>query len=84
MTYKYASIWKAIKAAPDRTVEIVVHKNIAETTLQGVKRTKSAENVTRSAVGLVPYSKLVVKQEMLSERTGMVKITLKLLYDTRL
>jgi hypothetical protein len=82
MALKYATIWKEIKK--NTFAEIVVHESIAPTVLQGIKRTKSAENVTRSAVGLIPWSKLVVEQELLSGRTRMVKITLRLLYDTRL
>jgi hypothetical protein len=81
---KYSAIWHQIKTAPNRTAEVVVHESIAETLTQGVKRTKSADNVTRSSVGLIPYSKLVVKQELLSDRTRQVKITFTLLYDTRL
>lgn len=78
---KYQAIWNEIKLK--RCAEFTVHESIAETVLQGVKRTKSAENATRSAVGLVPYSKLVVEKEMISERTGMMKFKLSLLYDTR-
>ena len=81
---RYSAIWHQIKTDPNRTAEVVVHEDIAETVTQGVKRTKSAENVTRSAVGLIPYSKMIVKKELLSDRTRQVKITFTLLYDTRL
>ena len=81
MAYKYAEIWNRIKQ--NQSVEIVLHRDIAPTVIQGLKRTKCAENVGRSSVGLIPWSKLVVKKEVLSEKTGMIKVTFSLLYDTR-
>lgn len=84
MTYKYQEIWNAIKSSHNCEAEITIHKDILETVIQGTKRTKSAENVSRSAVGLIPWSQLVIKKELISERTGMWKVTFKLLYDTRL
>lgn len=83
MAYKYQSIWNAIKSSDKGEAEITVHKSILETTIQGVKRTKSAENATRSAVGLVPWSKLVIEKELLSAKTEMFKVRFRLLYDTR-
>lgn len=83
MAYKYALIWKAIKSSEKLEAEITVHEDILETTIQGVKRTKSAENVTRSAVGLIPWSKLVIEKEKISGR-GVWRVKFKLLYDTRL
>lgn len=80
MAYKYAEIWNTIKI--NQSAEIVLHRNIVATVIQGVKRTKCAENIGRSSVGLIPWSKLVVKQEVLSDR-GMVKVSFQLLYDTR-
>lgn len=82
MAYKYQEIWDTIKA--NKCAEIVLHRSLVATTVQGVKRTKSAENVSRPLMGQVPYSKLVIKQEVLSERTGQVKVRFELLYDTRL
>jgi hypothetical protein len=84
VSYKYAPIWKTIKASPSGEAEVTVHKDVAETVIQGLKRTKSAENVTRSKVGLIPWSKLVIEKEILSDRTGMMKIKFKLFCDTRL
>jgi len=65
-------------------VEITIHEDLMETVIQGVKRTKSAENVSRSKVGLVPWSKLVIEKELLSQHTRMMKVKFRLLYDTRL
>lgn len=84
MTYKYVTIWKTIKHSDECKAEVTVHKDSVETVIQGVKRTKAAENVTRSAVGLIPFSKLVIEKQLLSERTGMMLVKFKLLYDTRL
>lgn len=81
MAYKYQTIWNEIKH--NKKAEITISKDLAPTVIQGVKRTKSAENVGRSEVGLVRYSKLVIEQEVLSERTGMLKVTFSLLYDIR-
>lgn len=84
MAYRYAPIWNAIKSSPEGKAEITVPETEMETVIQGVKRTKSAENVSRSAVGLVPWSKLVIRKEMISATTRMFKVTFQLLYDTRL
>lgn len=82
MAYKYQALWDEIKR--NRTAEITLSRELAPTVIQGVKRTKSAENVGRSEVGLIRYSKLVIEKELLSERTGRIKVKFKLLYDTRL
>lgn len=82
MAYIYQDIWDTIKT--ELHAEITVHKDHAPTVIQGVKRTKCAENAHRSSVGLIPWSKLVIRQETLSETLGMIKVTFKLLYDTRI
>ena len=82
MAYVYQEIWETIKV--ELQAEITVSKDRAPTVIQGVKRTKCAENAHRSSVGLIPWSKLIIAQELLSQRTGMVKVTFKLLYDTRI
>lgn len=84
MSYKYQAIWNAIKSSHPAEVEITIHEDLMETVLQGVKRTKSAENVSRAAVGLIPWSKLVIEKKLLSVHTRMMKVKFKLLYDTRL
>lgn len=81
MAYKYQEIWDTIKA--NRKAEITVSESYAPTVIQGVKRTKCAENSTRSLAGLVPWSKLVIRKEELDKR-GTLKVTFELLYDTRL
>jgi len=81
MPWKYQEIWQAIKT--NMQAEITVSRDMAPTLIQGVKRTKCADNVHRSGVGLVPWSKLVIEKELLSERTQMMKITFRLLYDSR-
>lgn len=82
MAYVYQEIWDTIKA--ELRAEITVSKDYAPTVIQGVKRTKCAENAHRSSVGLIPWSKLVISQEVLSETLGKVKVTFRLLYDTRI
>jgi len=84
VAYKYITIWKQLKSSMPPEVEITIHEDLMETVIQGVKRTKSAENVSRAAVGLVPWSKLVIEKELLSVNTRMMKVRFKLLYDTRL
>lgn len=84
MAYKYQEIWDRIKKSLDGSVEITVHEDILPTVVQGVKRTKSAENVSRPLVGLVRFSKLVITKELLSKDRRLWKVKFKLLYDTRL
>lgn len=81
MAYKYQQIWHTIKV--EQKAVITVHKSVVATVVQGVKRTKCAENAHRSSVGLIPWSKLQITKELLSDRTGMMRITFALLYDTR-
>lgn len=76
----YGPIWKQIKLTT--CAEVTVHVNKVATLIQGVKRTKAAENATRSMVGLIPWSRLVITKEKLS--ASHVKVTFKLFYDTRL
>lgn len=82
--YKYQEIWNAIKNSEKGEAEITVHESILPTVIQGTKRTKSAENVSRPLVGLVRYSKLIIEKELLSKERGIWKVKFKLLYDTRL
>lgn len=77
---RYQSVWNAIKKTG--RAEFTVHKDIAPTVIQGIKVTKSAENVARRKVGFVGWSKLVIKEERISEHH--VKVTMTLLYDTNL
>lgn len=81
MAYLYQEVWNKIKV--NMQAEITVSKDRASTVIQGVKRTKSLDNAHRGSVGLIPFSKLVIRQEDLNFR-GMIKITFRLLYDTRL
>lgn len=80
--YKYQLIWDAIKL--NRYAEVTIGRDVLDTVIQGVKRTKCAENSTRSQAGLIPWSKMKITKELLSERTGMWKVRFELVYDTRL
>lgn len=82
MAYKYQEVWNTIKS--ELQAEVTVSKDYAPTLIQGVKRTKCAENAHRSSVGLIPWSKLVIQQELISETRKLVKVRFKLLYDTRI
>lgn len=82
VSYKYQEIWDTIKR--DLKAEVTVGPDLAPTLIQGVKRTKCAENSTRSMVGLIPFSRLKVKREVISKTTGMLKVTFELIYDNRL
>lgn len=76
---KYSDIWNSIKLS-DTPVHFTVSKAAAPTVIQGVKKLKSGENVTRRLVGLRGWSKLVIETEELSPT--MLKVTMKLLYQT--
>lgn len=82
MTYLYQPIWEAIKA--NRFAEVTIGRDVVDTVIQGVKRTKCAENSTRANAGLIPWSRMKITKELLSERTGMWKVKFELIYDTRL
>jgi len=82
MTYKYQEIWNTIKR--DLKADVVVGPELAPTLIQGVKRTKCAENATRSMMGQIPYSKLKIRQETLSQTTGAIKVSFELIYDNRI
>ena len=77
---QYDSVWAAIKHVGSATV--TVSKAHARTVEDGVKRVKTAENTARTRVGLVGWSKLVIKREDIS--ATMTKITFSLLYRTDL
>lgn len=84
MALKYASIWNEIKA--NSVASVTVSRDLAPTLIQGVKRTKCAENAGRSGLGagLIPWAPLVIEKELLSERTGMMRVTFRLEYSTTL
>jgi len=82
VAYKYQEVWDTIKA--ELYAEVTVSEDYASTLIQGVKRTKCAENAHRSSVGLIPWSKLVIHKELLSTTRKLVKIRFELLYDTRI
>lgn len=81
MALLYQEIWDTIKAKEEAV--ITVHKTRAATVIQGVKRTKCVENAHRASVGLIPWSKLVIEQALLSEEIGMIRVHFKLLYSTK-
>jgi hypothetical protein len=76
----YDAIWYKIKTTG--SAEVTVSKAFARTLENGVKRVKTAENTSRRRVGLVGWSKLVVKRTQLSEHR--IKIRFELLYSTAL
>lgn len=77
---KYNATWNEIKRTGK--AQVVVSSEAARTVINGIKLAKTTENVARRQVGLVGWSKLVIKQERLS--ATRVKITLELLYSTQL
>jgi hypothetical protein len=78
---RYQQLWNSLKR--DQTAEVVLHKDLAQTVIQGLRKIKSDENVKRRSVGLVPFSKLLHKEEVVRESRGQVKLTFWFLYDTR-
>lgn len=80
MAYVYQPIWEKIKL--NLEAEVTVSEDKVATLIQGVKRTKCTDNAKRASVGLIPFSRLTIEQEKLSDR-GVVKVKFKLLYDTR-
>jgi hypothetical protein len=77
---QYDIIWDQIKTTG--SAEVTVSKDFARTLENGVKRTKTAENVARRMAGLVGWSKLVVTRTTLSPTH--IKIRFELLYLTAL
>lgn len=80
LSTNYYAVWDSIKKTGSASV--TVSKIHARTVENGVKRIKTAENVSRRQAGLVGWSKLVVKREELSNTH--IKITFSLLYLTAL
>ncbi len=78
MARRYVPIWNRIKA--EGKVEITVSKDAARTVENGVKEAKTIENVARRKMGMIGWSKLVVKRETISD--NYIKITFTLLYST--
>lgn len=83
MSRKYRVIWDQIKTSEDEKAEVTVSEDMVATLIQGVKKIKSEENAVRPLVGLVPFSKLVIKKEEISKVRRMWKVTFSLLYSTR-
>lgn len=77
---KYDAVWNEIKQTG--RAEVTVSKEASRRILQGIKLAKTTENVARRQAGLVGWSKLVITRETISGT--MEKITLTLLYNTRL
>lgn len=77
---KYATLWKEIKETGE--VEFTVNKSIAPTVIQGVYRTKSAENAVRKKLGYIGWSKLKTTQRTIS--ATHVIVHMKLVYGTAL
>lgn len=61
---QYDSIWKQLKETG--TASVTVSKDHARTMIAGVIETKSDENTLRRKVGLIGWSKLVIKRTSLS------------------
>lgn len=77
---KYASIWNEIKQTGE--VEFTVNRKIAATTIQGIYRTKSAENAVRKQMGLMGWSKLLTTKREIS--ATHIVVHMKLVYATAL
>lgn len=82
MALKYGNIWAKVKR--DMKAEVTTSMDNAATLIQGVRRTKSAENCGRRMGGKIPYSKMTVKQEVISQERRLVKITFELMYEFQL
>lgn len=77
---KYSSIWSQLKQNGE--VEFTVNRDIADTVLQGVKRTKSVENAGRKKAGLPWFSRMIVERTVLSATHE--KIKLKFIYEIKI
>ena len=80
MARRYQPIWETIKRTG--SAEITVSKDAARTVEEGVKEIKSEENTVRRKMGMIGWSKLVIKREKLS--STHIKISFELLYRTDL
>jgi hypothetical protein len=79
---KYRQVWIEIKN--NLTADITISRDLAPTVVQGIKRIKCEENVSRKSLGLIPFSRMFITEEVISESKGLIKITFTLHYDNRL
>lgn len=77
---QYKQIWNKIKT--NLKAEVTVSKEYAPTLIQGVIRTKCADNVGRHGVGLISFARMKIKREEISGT--MLKVTFELGYDSRI
>lgn len=82
MPMLYGSIWNQVKA--QQWAEVTVSKDNLRTLIQGVRRTKCAENAGRSKLGLIPWAKMENDVELLDPERGIYKVTFRLIYDNRI
>lgn len=75
---KYTDIWNSLKLT-DSIVIFTVSKAVAPTVIQGLKRTKSSENVVRRKLGMRAWSKLVITQYEIS--ATMLRVEVKFSYQ---
>lgn len=61
---QYAIIWSTLKASG--TASVTVSKDHARTLIAGVVELKCDDNTLRKKMGLIPWSKLVIKRTVLS------------------
>lgn len=79
---KYRAVWNKIKDCDK--AEITVQADLAPTIIQGIKRIKSEENAARPRIGKPSYPKLVITQELIDSKRGLLKISFSFLYSLKI
>lgn len=82
MAMLYGPIWQQIKQ--QQWAEVTVSNENLATLIQGVRRTKCAENAGRSKLGLIPWAKLETHKELLDPVRKIWKVKFVLKYDNRI
>jgi hypothetical protein len=82
MALLYGPVWQLIKSS--QSAEVVVSEDNLATLIQGVRRTKCAENSGRGKLGLIPWARLETEKELLDPVKRVWKVRFKLSYDTRI
>lgn len=79
MAWKYARIWAEVKRTQQAV--ITVHGDMLKTTIQGIKRTKSSENVNRPLLGNSKWPKLAFDKELIDSSRDLYRLTIKFEID---
>lgn len=82
MPMLYGPVWQQIKST--LSAEVTVSEDNMRTLIQGVRRTKCAENAGRSKLGLIPWAKLETHKELLDPVKRVWKVKFVLKYDSRI